>query len=145
MLNISKPKQIENNIKEIFEESFEDLSNLSTTYTQSPENSRPGSQNDLDEIIKGQNNERDDSYFDNRVYEQVEDFLDQEGLFIISPSPILKPIILKPSKRVHLKNLSIFHKINHFPFREEIEENKTSFAVPGFLTRRNNIMRKLTL
>ena len=142
---IDKSKQIQKNFIKNFEQSFEDLNSVSTTYTHSPEYSLPGSQTELDEIIQKSYDDEDFSSFDDEVYEQAEDFLDREGLFISSASPVFKPRKLNLSLgTIENDSLEIFRK-NNSQCEEKTEKFINTCAVPSFISRRKVFMRKLTV
>jgi len=80
--------------------------------------------------------------FSEDFYEGIEDFLDEEGLFITSPSPISKPktsIILQPA--------GLFKRMKSLPMNsesnssEESSEGEDLPSLPSFLQRRNLSIR----
>jgi len=71
-----------------------------------------------------------------KLYENIEGFLDNEGLFIISPSPIISRAQLKPS--IGFKRIQPLCSIE-----EKVENNATiresdfsDLAIPSFLAKR---------
>jgi len=131
----------------IFQESLEDLSEdicgSSTAYTLSPRDTLT-SHFELDDEFKiHEDEEEDDNYFDNRAYERAEDFLDKEGLFLVSPSPVLRPVRLKSSLSTSKIKSLLFREGKNVP--EQAKESKNNFAIPSFILRRNQIKRQMTI
>jgi len=91
-------------------------------------------QSSFDEI----GSEIEHSKFGSAVYDGIENFLDDEGLFIISPSPILTKIELKPSvglfKKMSLDSTT--HDGNSDKNTAANGSEITEIALPSFLAKR---------
>jgi len=93
----------------------------------SPENSKnPASEPDFDDL------------FPESLYDNIEEFLDSEGLFLSTKSPILTCTTLKPSVNIKRMNplgikISISQNIFGMSLTQEDVHEK---ALPGFLARR---------
>jgi len=138
-----KKYKFENHFDESFEEPFDDNCCASTAYTLSPRDNNTSSHFDLDEDFKIHCEEEDEDYFNEKAYELAGDFLDGEGLFIVSPSPVLKSVRLNNSVSLKKMHALMFSDINNVP--EGIEESINNFAIPSFMKRRKQIpnMRSL--
>jgi len=78
--------------------------------------------------------------FDQGMYDQVEKFLDKEGLYIISPSPIISHARLKPSSRMKLQVYACkVHQNLKLNSETVLEQNNTRVAMPSFLLKRVNL------
>jgi len=101
----------------------------------------PPKQTSQSQINKSKEEEEEETgYFPSSLYTNIEEFLDNEQLYLCSPSPVLTCITLKPSFGIkRLFSLTLTSK-NSSEYSEESEEYFEKQAFPSFLARRTASM-----